>query len=69
MPVIVSTKCTISFADATREMRNSTCERFWNQRVRKYSGISEPSSTTPLVQSIVNSAIAMNSMYRKPCTS
>ena len=50
-------------------MRNSTCERFWNQRVSRYSGTSETSSTTPLTQSSENSAIAMNSMYRKPCTS
>ncbi len=69
MPVIVSTKCTMSLADATRETRNSACERFWNQRVSRYSGTSEHSSTTPLSQSSQNSAMAMNSMYRKPCTS
>ena len=69
IPVIVSTKWTISFAEATREMRNSFCERIWNQRVRRYSGSSEHTSTTPLTQSSVNIAIAMNSMYRKPWTS
>ncbi len=66
MPVIVSTKCTMTRADVTRVSRNRLCELFWNQRARKYSGISAMNSTTPLTQSSENIAIAMNPMYNTP---
>ncbi len=63
---MVSTKCTMSRAEATRVNRNRLCERFWNQRARNHSGTSAASSTTPLTQSSQNMATAMNTMYRKP---
>ena len=66
---MVSTKCTITFAEATRDFRNSFCERTWNQRNRNASGTSDPNSTSPLTGSSVNSATAMNTMYSPPCTS
>ena len=57
-----STKCTMSFADATRERRNSFCERTWNHRVSTASGTSATSSTSADVQSSRASATAVNDM-------
>ena len=62
MPVIVSTNCTISRAEAVRVSRNSSCDRTWNQRVSAKSGTREPSSTSPETQSSETNAIATNSM-------
>ena len=57
-----STKCTMSVADATRERRNSLCERTWNHRVSTASGTSATSSTSADVQSSRASATAVNDM-------
>ncbi len=69
MPVIVSTKCTMSFALATRDRRNSCWERTWNQRVSTASGRSAATSTSPDTQSSHTRAAAVNTMYSTPRTS
>lgn len=62
MPVIVSTKCTITRAEVVRVDRNRVCEFFWNQRIRNQSGTSETASTSPEVGSSTTSATPVNTM-------
>lgn len=65
---MVSTNCTMRRAEATRERRNSCCERSWNHRVRMPSGTRAMSSTTPDGQSRTMSIAAVNTMYMSPRT-
>ena len=62
MPVMVSTKCTMRRAEATRVYRKSFCERTWNQRVSSRSGTSDTARTRPEVGSSSTSAAAVKLM-------
>ena len=66
MPVMVSTKCTISRAETTRDSRYAICERFWYQRARRYIGTPAASTSSPLRQSSANTVTAVNAMNSIP---
>ncbi len=63
---MVSTKCTISRAETTRDSRNAICECFWYQRARKYIGTPAASTSSPLRQSRANTVMAVKNMNRVP---
>ena len=63
---MVSTKCTISRAETTRDSRNAIWECFWYQRARKYIGTPAASTSSPLRQSRANTVTAVNTMNSMP---
>jgi hypothetical protein len=63
---MVSTKCTISRAETTRDSRKAICECFWYHRARKYIGTPAASTSSPLRQSSANTVTAVNAMNSMP---